>query len=86
MAEEKVEAGDRAGGLFSLTGLKVAFTALITVSNHKSTHSEAGPMSDARCQNAVTFIRRTGMRRPVEPSMQSVKLGGQSDLFRRQGR
>jgi hypothetical protein len=70
--QDQFEAEVRAGDLMTLAELNRALSAWLTVSYHKTKHSETGEPPEKRRQNGLVVVRQVDMSRVIESFMQSV--------------
>jgi hypothetical protein len=62
----------RAGDLVSLSELNRLLSVWLTVSYHKTIHSQTNQPPEVRYQNGLTVIRQVDMSRVIESFMQSI--------------
>jgi transposase InsO family protein len=70
--QDQFEAEVRAGDIVSLSELNRLLSAWLTVSYHKTIHSQTNQPPEVRYQNGLTVIRQVDMSRVIESFMQSI--------------
>ena len=69
----QLEAEIRAGDILSLQQLNRALSAWLTVSYHKTVHSETQQTPELRYQNGLSVIRSVDLAKAIESFLQSVE-------------